>query len=65
MASLIQDGVLVRFESSHADVVEEVQLMAQSLGAEHREAAPEETPSATISFLTRLFARDKDRDLAA
>ena len=61
MPSLIQDGVLVRFESSHADVVEEVQLMAQSLGSERSE----EVPSTAASFLSRLFARDKDRDLAA
>jgi len=61
MATLIRNGAVERFESSHSDVIAEVQLMAQSEAHVHQAPAP----SSASSFLSRLFARDDDRDLAA
>ena len=61
MTTLIRNGAVERFESSHSDVIAEVQLMAQSEAHLHEVPAAPSAPS----FLARLFTWDEDRDLAA
>jgi len=64
MSTLIRNGAVERFESSHSDVIAEVELMAQSEA--HLHEVSERSPQAsTPSFLSRLFTWDDDRDLAA